>query len=93
MMQRAGTSESSIDPGVGTEGPDLDEESAGEGVEGDLSGGNYVCGDPSGVEIWEWYDSLQCWMENEILPAQDLFSLSQSCTEAPAPIVGNKQPR
>lgn len=92
MMQRAGTSESSIDPGVGTEGPDLDEESAEEGIEGDLSGGNYVCGDPSGVEIWEWYDSLQCWMENEILPAQDLFSLSQSCTEAPAPIVGTNSP-
>lgn len=47
--------------------------------------GNYVCGDPTGVEIWEWFDALQCWIDEEILPAQDLFSLSQTCTVAPLP--------
>jgi len=41
---------------------------------------DYICGDPSGVEIWEWFDSLQCWIEEEILPAEGLFSLSNACS-------------
>ncbi len=50
--------------------------------------GNYVCGDPSGVEVWEWFDSVQCWIEEEILPANDLFALSQMCSAAPLPPQG-----
>ncbi|MBU1682326.1 S-layer homology domain-containing protein [Patescibacteria group bacterium] len=40
---------------------------------------SYVCGDPSGVEIWEWFDAIQCWIEEEILPATELFKLDESC--------------
>ena len=40
---------------------------------------SYVCGDPKGVEIWEWFNAFQCWLEKEILPAKDLFSLDNSC--------------
>ncbi|MBN2087143.1 hypothetical protein JW758_02235, partial [Candidatus Peregrinibacteria bacterium] len=58
---------------------------------GDEGGGNddennYVCGDPKGVEIWEWFDALQCWIEEEILPASELFKLDETCgTLATAP--------
>ena len=44
---------------------------------------NALCGDSSGVEIWEWFDAVQCWIDNEILPAQELFSVSQMCSNAP----------
>lgn len=43
----------------------------------------FMCGDPSGVEIWEWFDSLQCWINKEILPAEKLFELSNACSAAP----------
>lgn len=69
--------------GTGTGGPETTDQGTGEsGTEGE---GDYVCGDPKGVEIWEWFDSIQCWIDKEILPAQDLFSLSQSCSTAPIP--------
>ncbi|MDH5596755.1 MAG: VCBS repeat-containing protein, partial [Candidatus Peregrinibacteria bacterium] len=45
----------------------------------DFDENNYVCGDPSGVEIWEWFDALQCWIDEEILPAHELFSVSNMC--------------
>ncbi|MBU0727645.1 S-layer homology domain-containing protein [Patescibacteria group bacterium] len=58
----------------------------GEGEAGDEGGisdeGNYVCGDPKGVEIWEWFDALQCWIEEEIIPAAELFKLDESCGAA-----------
>jgi hypothetical protein len=48
-----------------------------------------MCGDPSGVEVWEWFDALQCWIEKEILPAEKLISLDDSCgAQAPAPEEG-----
>jgi len=51
---------------------------------------NYVCGDPNGVEIWEWFNSIECWMEEEILPAEELFGLSQMCVTAPPAPVENE---
>ena len=59
---------------------------AGNGGGGGNEGGGNTCGDPSGVEIWEWFDALQCWIEKEILPAKDLISLDDTCgAQAPAP--------
>ena len=47
----------------------------------------FKCGDPSkGVEIWEWWDALQCWINEEIIPLGESFSLDGSCgaiAEAP----------
>lgn len=60
----------------GGDGDDDDNEDLGGGGDGD---NNYLCGDPSGVEIWEWFDALQCWIEEEILPAGELFKLDNSC--------------
>lgn len=46
----------------------------------------FLCGDPSGVEIWEWFSALECWVENEILPMEELFTLDNSFAgELPAP--------
>jgi uncharacterized repeat protein (TIGR01451 family) len=44
-----------------------------------------LCGDPNGVEIWEWFDSLQCWIQEEILPAEELLSLSYACSAMEKP--------
>lgn len=52
------------------------------GMEGDGSSDSdeeYKCGDPSGVEIWEWFDALQCWIEEEILVMDELIKLDDSC--------------
>jgi len=59
--------------GGGGEGDGEDEGGGGGGDD------NYLCGDPSGVEIWEWFDALQCWIEEEILPASELLKLDDSC--------------
>jgi uncharacterized repeat protein (TIGR01451 family) len=73
-------------------------EGEGEGESKEMSGsGNenkkeFKCGDPSGVEIWEWFDALQCWIEDEILPAGELIKLDDSCgAEAPAPEEKSKE--
>ena len=50
-----------------------------------LPQGNYVCGDPKGVEVWEWFGAMQCWIEDEVMPKQDVFALSQMCSAAPLP--------
>ena len=69
-----------IDGGVGTgNGAGNDGSGGSDEEEGNMDDGNYLCGDPSGVEIWEWFDALQCWIEEEILPAHELFSLSNAC--------------
>ncbi|MFH1012277.1 MAG: VCBS repeat-containing protein, partial [Candidatus Peregrinibacteria bacterium] len=47
--------------------------------------GAYLCGDPNGVEIWEWLDAIQCWLENEILPAHELFTMDNSCSSGDLP--------
>lgn len=57
----------------------------GGGTEEEENNDEYICGDPKGVEIWEWFESLQCWIEKEIMPAEELFALSQSCSAAPIP--------
>jgi hypothetical protein len=72
--------------GEGGEGEGEEEEGGGE--EGGEGGGEgqYLCGDPSGVEIWEWFDALQCWIEEEILGMDELFKIDDSCgAQAPAP--------
>lgn len=46
---------------------------------------SYICGDPKGVEIWEWPASIGCWIKTEILPAADLFSLDGACGSLPSP--------
>lgn len=70
--------------GTGTGGPETGGGGNGGGG-GNEQNSNYVCGDPNGVEIWQWFDSLQCWINKEILPADQLFSLSQQCSQAPQP--------
>lgn len=75
--------EESIDGGTGTGGPDIGDGGTGEGsVDGEEE---FLCGDPSGVEIWEWFEALQCWITEEILPAAELFELSNACSAAPIP--------
>ena len=83
MLQNQGS-------GIGEEGAEEEGEGEEEGEEEDGGGGedegSYLCGDPSGVEIWEWFEALQCWIENEILPAAELFKLDESCGAlAPGP--------
>ncbi|MBN2174536.1 MAG: hypothetical protein JW731_10400, partial [Bacteroidales bacterium] len=75
--------EEEVDLGTGTAGPALGEAEEEGGAATDE--GHYLCGDPSGVEIWEWFDALQCWINEEILPAEELFQLSNACTSAPIP--------
>ena len=72
-----------LNVGTGTGGPEI----AANEEEGGTTGNenNFLCGDPAGVEIWEWFDSLQCWINEEILPAAELFSLNNSCSAAPIP--------
>ncbi len=45
---------------------------------------NYKCGDPSGVEIWEWFPAIQCWIQEEIIPLPETFGLNTSCGLPPA---------
>lgn len=75
--------------GTGTEG-----EGTGEGGEGEAGEdeGSFVCGDPAGVEIWEWFEALQCWINEEILPAAELFKLDNSCSAAPIPPEEEEEP-
>ncbi|MFH1410356.1 MAG: S-layer homology domain-containing protein [Patescibacteria group bacterium] len=67
----------------GTAGAGTGTGAGGEGAPEDE--GHYICGDPSGVEIWEWFEALQCWITEEILPAAELFKLDNSCSSAPIP--------
>ncbi len=77
-------SDESDGDGTGTGGPDADDD-GGDGTGDGEGDGNYLCGDPAGVEIWEWFEALQCWIEEEILPAEELFKLDNSCSAAPLP--------
>jgi len=54
--------------------------------------GKSICESPKeGVEIWDWPASLQCWIEEEILPAEELFTLNGACGVSPAPSVEEEE--
>lgn len=83
--QAPGAEEESIDGGTGTGGDgSTDDGGSGAGNENE-DDGQYICGDPAGVEIWEWFDALQCWITEEILPAEELFKLDNVCSSVPIP--------
>ncbi|MBU1018130.1 S-layer homology domain-containing protein [Patescibacteria group bacterium] len=53
-----------------------------EGDDGDGgldSGLVYSCGPPDGVEIWEWFDAVYCWIEEEISQLGEMLSLDNVC--------------
>ncbi len=78
MLAQAQGSDFGEDESVATQ--DLASEEGETGDEsGDVDDQDYLCGDPSGVEIWEWFEALQCWIEKEILPAEKLFKLDETC--------------
>ena len=39
----------------------------------------FKCGDPEGVEIWEWFNAVQCWLEEEIGKLDKVVTLDNSC--------------
>ncbi len=86
MLDQAPDSGDEEDENVGT-GSDTTGTDAGDGTSGEISEdeGHFLCGDPAGVEIWEWFEAIQCWINEEILPAEELFKLDNSCSVAPIP--------
>lgn len=39
----------------------------------------FSCGDPSGVDIWEWPAAVQCWIAEEVSKLDELVSLDNAC--------------
>ncbi|MBN2095909.1 S-layer homology domain-containing protein [Candidatus Peregrinibacteria bacterium] len=66
------------------------DEEGGEGESGLDNGAVYSCGPASGVEIWEWFDAVYCWIEEEISKLGELLSLDNSCGGGDLPEPGEE---
>ncbi|MBI5422146.1 S-layer homology domain-containing protein [Candidatus Peregrinibacteria bacterium] len=43
------------------------------------------CGPSDGVEIWEWFDAVKCWIEEEVSKLDQMVNLDNSCAAEPLP--------
>lgn len=45
----------------------------------------FRCGPSDGVEIWEWFDAVKCWIDEEISKLDQMVNLDNSCAAEPLP--------
>ncbi|MCK5613654.1 VCBS repeat-containing protein, partial [Candidatus Pacearchaeota archaeon] len=67
--------QNALDAGSDEEEDDSDETDSTEEPESLFS-----CGPSDGVEIWEWFDAVTCWIEEEISKLDEMVTVDNSCS-------------